>query len=268
MCGCGSGECCHICIIWMTSFVRFSSNPWILVTELRFNLWCTYCHCFWKLENGSPSPKRLSLTLKRPATCVEKPPQWFDRLMSEEDFQCAKGVILLNTKSSSKWALHDLHDWMDSWNSNSNENVPEDILSCPDAEVVCKWLCLFVQETRKENGKQYPPATIRCLLSTYQREVQDDKQRKWRRRRQWRSRYEMSPRTIGHTLIVTQRENGGHRIFVDLPSVHFTALRRLPECRNHRRSRIHSELPLESAQEPCMAVIFLSASESRFPLIS
>ena len=37
--------------------------------------------------------------------------------------------------------------------------------------------------------------------------------RKWRRRRRWRSRFETSPRTIGHTLlIVTQRENGGHRI--------------------------------------------------------
>ena len=62
--------------------------------------------------------------------------------------------------------------------------------------------------------------------------------------------------------------------FVDLPSLHFTASRRFPERRNHRRSRIHSELPLQSAQEPCstvevvisanMAVIFLSASESHF----
>ena len=62
--------------------------------------------------------------------------------------------------------------------------------------------------------------------------------------------------------------------FVDLPSLHFTASRRFPERRNHRRSRIHSELPSQSAQEPCstvevvisanMAVIFLSASESHF----
>ena len=29
-----SGECCHFCIIWMTSFGGFSSNPWILLTKL------------------------------------------------------------------------------------------------------------------------------------------------------------------------------------------------------------------------------------------
>ena len=32
-----------------------------------------------------------------------------------------------------------------------------------------------MQERRKENGEQYPPATIRCLLSAYQREMQDSK---------------------------------------------------------------------------------------------
>ena len=48
-------------------------------------------------ENGSPLPKRLSLTLKRPATHLQKPPQQFGSLMSEEDFQCvAKGVVPLN----------------------------------------------------------------------------------------------------------------------------------------------------------------------------
>ena len=66
--------------------------------------------------------------------------------------------------------------------------------------------------------------------------------------------------------------------FVDLHSLHFIASRRFPERRNHCRSRswsrIRSELPSESAQEPCstvevlisahMAVSCLSASESHF----
>ena len=48
-------------------------------------------------ENGSPSPKRLLLTLKRPATHLQKPPQRCGPLTSEEDFQCfAKGVVPLN----------------------------------------------------------------------------------------------------------------------------------------------------------------------------
>ena len=46
-------------------------------------------------ENGSPSCKRLSLFLKRPATHLQKPPQRFGLLTSEEDFQYAvKGVFL------------------------------------------------------------------------------------------------------------------------------------------------------------------------------
>ena len=53
-------------------------------------------------------------------------------------------LILLNTKSSHAWALHNLHNWIESRNSNSDEKVTEDLLSCPDAEVVCKWLCLQV----------------------------------------------------------------------------------------------------------------------------
>ena len=111
-------------------------------------------------ENGLPSPKRLSLTLKRPATHVQKPPQRFSLLTSEEDFRCAaKGVIPLNPKSSTKWTLCNL---MTSRNSNRDDKVPENLLPCPDAEVVCKWLCLFVQEMQKQNGEQYPPATIRC----------------------------------------------------------------------------------------------------------
>ena len=44
-------------------------------------------------ENGLPLPKRLSLTLKRLATYLQKPPQLFGPLMSEEDFQCSAKVL-------------------------------------------------------------------------------------------------------------------------------------------------------------------------------
>ena len=127
-------------------------------------------------ENQSPSRKRLSLSLRRPEVQLRKPPQRFGPPTSEEDVRsAAKGVIPLNTKCSNAWALGNLRSWMETQNSNSDEKVPEDLLSCPEAEVVCKWLCRFVHETRKENGERYPPATIRCLLSAFQREMQDNK---------------------------------------------------------------------------------------------
>ena len=67
------------------------------------------------MKNGSPPRIRLSLSLKRPATHLQKPPQRFGPLTSEEDFRCAaKGVIPLNTKSSNEWALRNLRNWMES----------------------------------------------------------------------------------------------------------------------------------------------------------
>ena len=40
--------------------------------------------------------------------------------------------------------------------------------------IMCKWLCLFVLETRKEDGKPYPPSTLRCLLSGVNRILQSN----------------------------------------------------------------------------------------------
>ena len=34
-----------------------------------------------------------------------------------------------------------------------------------DADLVCKWFCRFVLETRKTDGTRYPPATLRSLVS-------------------------------------------------------------------------------------------------------
>lgn len=41
--------------------------------------------------------------------------------------------------------------------------------------VLCKWLCLFVQETRKENGENYPATTLRQLLAAFQRIMHTNK---------------------------------------------------------------------------------------------
>ena len=35
-----------------------------------------------------------------------------------------------------------------------------------DADLVSKWLCRFVLETRKTDGTRYPPATLRSLVSS------------------------------------------------------------------------------------------------------
>ena len=58
--------------------------------------------------------------------------------------------------------------------SRSNEPVPCDLLSCSDASLVCKWLCRFVQETRKGDGSRYPASSIRSFA--FQQIMQANKQ--------------------------------------------------------------------------------------------
>ena len=53
--------------------------------------------------------------------------------------------------------------------------VPEDLFRNTDAEVLCKWLCCFVQETRIQSGKNYPATTLRQMLSAFQRVLRSNK---------------------------------------------------------------------------------------------
>ena len=64
---------------------------------------------------------------------------------------------------------------MEHHNSSGQEKVPDDWLLCKDAELVSKWMCTFVQETQKENGKAYPPSTIRALVAAFQRQMTENK---------------------------------------------------------------------------------------------
>ena len=48
-------------------------------------------------------------------------------------------------------------------------------MECHNPTTVCKYLCMLVVETRKENGDKYPPATIRSLLSGINHTLQEKK---------------------------------------------------------------------------------------------
>ena len=118
-------------------------------------------------ENGLPLPKRLSLTLKRPATHVQKPPQGFGPLTSEEDFRCdAKGVIPLYPKSSNKWAFYNL---MKSRNSNRDEKYQRTFCL---AQMLQAAMSLCARDAKTE---WRTISTCHNLLSVYQREMQDNK---------------------------------------------------------------------------------------------
>ena len=115
-----------------------------------------------------PTKKRLSLSLKKPnrfGACVTE----------EQQSIAAKGVVPANAKVANDWALRNLWQWMDHCRHCGEEQVPDDLLLCKDADLVCRWMCIFVQETRKENGEEYPPSTIWALLAAFQRQMTTNK---------------------------------------------------------------------------------------------
>ena len=56
----------------------------------------------------------------------------------------------------------------------SDDFVPADLLQSHDPELVCKWLCQFVIETRKTDGSPYPPSTLRSLISGLNQVLQNN----------------------------------------------------------------------------------------------
>ena len=72
----------------------------------------------------------------------------FSLVNDEESSLACQGVVPSNTKNSNDWPMRNLREWIQV-RAGTDEPVPEALLSCPDATIVCKWFCRFVQETRK-----------------------------------------------------------------------------------------------------------------------
>ena len=80
---------------------------------------------------------------------------------SPEREKAAQGVIPSDTEASTKWALHTFNAWAINRSFlNASKAVPENLLARHDPQLVCKWLCRFVMEARKDDGSPYPPSTF------------------------------------------------------------------------------------------------------------
>ena len=102
--------------------------------------------------------QKLSLSLKK---------NRFKTVSKDTLKEMAKPFVPKNTKQSSKWAMTNLEEWFHNYNSrNPDDTCPEEFLlpSCPP-DILCKWLCIFVTETRSKRGKEYHPKTIMSLLA-------------------------------------------------------------------------------------------------------
>ena len=87
--------------------------------------------------------------------------------------KAARGVIPSNTEASTRWAVKNFNLWATNRSAvNPSDPVPADLLGSHDPNLVCRWLCRYVMETRKEDGHPYPPSTLQSLLSGINRVVQ------------------------------------------------------------------------------------------------
>ena len=89
-----------------------------------------------------------------------------------EQIESAKvTVVPKNTEKSTRWALRVFSEWLRQRNERSDEKCPEDILLSDDRSELCRWLCVCVNEIRKEDGEPYTPRSITQLLSGLQRHI-------------------------------------------------------------------------------------------------
>ena len=129
-------------------------------------------------KNSPPAIKRLclSLTTRRRAKAMKDSTNLeCERFAGPVDTTtletAAKGIIPPKTEQSTQWVVSNFESWSVSRASHSSSAaVPPNILCTNDAELVCKWLCCYVLETRNKDGSRYPPSpklTKRCTTSNY-----------------------------------------------------------------------------------------------------
>lgn len=96
--------------------------------------------------------------------------------VSNEQFtEAAKGVVPTNTKKNNAWAERTFNAWVEHQNEVMPDSVLTDLLTCHDPKIVCKYMRYFVLEARTQDGKKYPPGTIRSILSGLNRILKDSK---------------------------------------------------------------------------------------------
>ena len=124
-------------------------------------------------ENVGPPVKRKRLDLKLKKKALKPCDRFAVPLDQQAVTKAKEGVKPRNTEVSTQWAVKNFTAWAKQRSlSSPDDPVPEDLLQCHDHERIVKYLCLFVLETRKEDGSRYPPATIRSLLSGLNRVLQ------------------------------------------------------------------------------------------------
>ena len=87
-----------------------------------------------------------------------------DKLQKLKEGYCPK-----NTAKNNEWALGNFHTWRMTRNEQHgpDDQCPQDAFE--DNSKACNWLCKFVCETQRADGKEYTPHCFYLLLNGLQR---------------------------------------------------------------------------------------------------
>ena len=111
---------------------------------------------------------RLSLSLKKKLPleeCNITISRFAEPVDGNTMAEAVKDVVPQNTEKNNEWAWKHFLDWASARSEKlPSDPVPCDLLSSSDPNLLCKWLCFFVMETRQACGKLYPPKTLYALL--------------------------------------------------------------------------------------------------------
>ena len=121
-------------------------------------------------ESVTPKPakRRKCLSLSRKKKKTLSPTSRFSTMVGDDEVSSmSKGYVPPNTQKNTDWAVKNFGTWRDQRNekvSSDDEKCPPELLSSTDTVLLSKWLCLFVNETRRSDGTLYPPRTLYQLL--------------------------------------------------------------------------------------------------------
>ena len=87
---------------------------------------------------------------------------------SEEEFrEMTLPQVPNNTSANNHWAIKTFTDWFAAHNRDATDDdlCPEEVLSPSCTDLLNRWLCVFISETRAHNDEECPPRTLYSILT-------------------------------------------------------------------------------------------------------
>ena len=127
------------------------------------------------------SRKRKNLCLKKEVlkkkrSALEPSVRFSATVCENQVSKASRGVIPINTETSTRWAVKNFTDWANNRNKScSSDLVPIDLLERHDVTKVWKYMCKYILETRKSDGAKYLASTIKSLIAGINSQLQLNK---------------------------------------------------------------------------------------------